>query len=67
MSEAKEDKSERRKCPPCGSTAVRRSQMRGPWELILKLMGYRAYRCERCDRRHYEFRGKEVGREKRDK
>jgi hypothetical protein len=37
--------------------AVRRSQMRGFVERgTLRLIGMRAYRCESCDQRHYNFR-----------
>ena len=50
-----------RKCPECGSGDVRRSQMRGLWERgVLKMVGMKAYRCERCDRRYYEFKGIEL-------
>lgn len=45
-------------CPKCGSDEVRRSQMQGLMERVLRLIGFRAYRCERCDDRYYKFRGK---------
>jgi len=53
----KESKVEERKCPECGSGNMRRSQMRGFWERgVLRTIGVRAYRCERCFYRYYEFR-----------
>jgi hypothetical protein len=55
-------KNEARNCPECGSTAVRRSQMRGFLERgLLRPVGVRAYRCESCDARHYGFE-RSVGR-----
>jgi transcriptional regulator NrdR family protein len=49
-------RTEVRKCPECGSGAVRRSQMRGFLERgILRPVGLRAFRCESCDARHYGF------------
>ena len=45
-----------RECPNCKSTDVRRSQMTGFLERsILRIIGIRAYRCERCDQRRYGF------------
>ena len=45
-----------RKCPECGSSAVRRSLMRGFLERgVLRPVGLRAFRCESCDARHYGF------------
>lgn len=56
MSATTEAKAEH-KCPECGSGEVRRSQMRGFLERgVLKALGARAYRCEGCDRRYYEFK-----------
>ena len=56
---------EERKCPECGSGNMRRSQMRGFWERgVLRTIGVRAYRCERCDDRYYEFR---LGKDKHEK
>ena len=56
-------KSEGRKCPECGSTTVRRSQMRGFLERgVLRPVGLRAYRCESCDARHYGFERSGAGR-----
>ena len=53
----KEHKVEERKCPQCGSGDRRRSQMRGICErVVLRTIGVRAYRCEGCDYRYYEFR-----------
>jgi DNA-directed RNA polymerase subunit RPC12/RpoP len=53
----KEYKVEERKCPKCGSGGMRRSQMRGFWEqVVLRTIGAKAYRCERCDHRYYQFR-----------
>jgi hypothetical protein len=43
-------------CPACHSNALRRSQMRGLLERgILKPFGLRAYRCEGCDKRFFQF------------
>src|SRR5712675_1304524 len=54
---AKESEVEERKCPECGSGNMRRSQMRGFWERgVLRTIGVRAYRCEKCDHRYNEFR-----------
>ncbi len=51
-----EYKVEGRKCPECGSRNTRRSHMWGLWEgVVLRAIGVRAYRCESCDRRYYEF------------
>jgi hypothetical protein len=45
-----------RKCPACKSERVRRSQMRGLFERsLLKALGVKAYRCEKCDARFYRF------------
>ncbi len=56
---------EERKCPECGSGNMRRSQMRGFWERgVLRTIGVRAYRCEKCDHRSYEFR---LGKDKHEK
>jgi len=45
-----------RLCPSCKSEKVRRSQMRGLLERgLLKPLGMKAYRCERCDARFYRF------------
>jgi hypothetical protein len=44
-----------RKCPACKSGRVRRSQMRGLFERLLKALGVKAYRCEQCDVRFYRF------------
>jgi hypothetical protein len=45
-----------RQCPDCKSEKVRRSQMRGLLERgLLKPLGMKAYRCERCDARFYRF------------
>jgi C4-type Zn-finger protein len=53
----KESQVEERKCPECGSGNMRRSQMRGFWERgVLRTIGVRAYRCERCFYRYYESR-----------
>ena len=53
----KEYKVEGRKCPECGSGDMRRSRMRGPWErVVLRTIGVKAYHCERCFYRFYEFR-----------
>ena len=58
MNEVKAAKIEERKCPECGSRTVRRSQMRGLWERgVLRAVGVKAYRCEGCDKRYYEFKG----------
>jgi len=51
-----ESEVEERKCPECGSGNMRRSRMRGFWErVVLRTIGVRAYRCERCFHRNYEF------------
>jgi len=43
-------------CPYCGSFDVRRSHRRGLAEvLILPLLLRRPFRCEVCDRRHYNM------------
>ena len=61
----KESEVEERKCPECGSGNMRRSQMRGFWERgVLRTIGVRAYRCEKCDHRYYEFR---LGKDKHEK
>jgi len=60
-------KSERSKCPKCGSAEVRRSHMRGLVERgVLKLVGVKAYRCESCDWRYYAFCRTETKHEKLD-
>jgi hypothetical protein len=49
------------KCPKCGCKEVRRSQMRGLWERgVLRALGVRAYRCDGCDHRYYDFKAIEV-------
>jgi ribosomal protein L37AE/L43A len=53
VNSAKTKKKETLKCSSCGSKDVRRSQMRGLLESILKVVGVHAYRCEDCDRRFY--------------
>ena len=46
-----------RKCPVCGSTIVRRSQMIGFFERsMLRIIGLRAFRCEDCDHRFFSFK-----------
>jgi len=61
----KEYKVEERKCPKCSSGNMRRSQMRGFWErVVLRTIGVKAYRCERCFYRYYEFRRGEAKHEK---
>jgi len=58
MSVLKEIRTEKRYCPECRSQQVRRSHLRGFWERgVLKMIGVRAYRCESCDKRYYEFKG----------
>jgi hypothetical protein len=48
-------RSERRKCPKCGSSDVHRSPMRGIVERdVLRAIGIHVYRCERRDRRYYD-------------
>ncbi|MFZ0819244.1 MAG: hypothetical protein WAM91_04190 [Candidatus Acidiferrales bacterium] len=43
-------------CPYCGSFDVRRSHRRGLSEvLFLPLVLLRPFRCEMCDRRHYNM------------
>jgi hypothetical protein len=45
-----------RKCPECKSKMVRRSHMRGLLERgLLKPLGVKAFRCEKCDARFYRF------------
>ena len=52
----KESEVEGRKCPECGSGDMRRSRRRGFWErVVLRMVGVKAYRCERCFYRYYEF------------
>jgi rubredoxin len=47
---------EERKCPECGCGDKRRSHMRGLWERgVLRTIGVRAYRCDACQHRYYEF------------
>jgi C4-type Zn-finger protein len=54
---AKEYQVEERKCPECGIGGMRRSRMREPWErVVLRTIGVKAYRCESCFYRYYEFR-----------
>ena len=61
MNEVNSAKIKMRKCPECGSRKVRRSQMRGLWERgVLRAVGVKAYRCEGCDKRYYEFKRIEV-------
>ena len=65
MQTIQETKVKKQSCPECGSKAVHRSQMRGFVERgVLKLIGVRAYRCESCDQRYYEFKRIEFGAEK---
>ena len=61
----KESEVEEQKCPECGSGNMRRSRMRGFWErVVLRTIGVKAYRCERCFYRYYEFRRGEAKHEK---
>jgi hypothetical protein len=61
VNEVKAAKIEIRKCPKCGCEEVRRSQMRGLVERgVLKMVGVKAYRCERCDWRFYGVRRAET-------
>jgi len=61
VNEVRAAKIEKRKCPECGSREVRRSHMRGFWErVVLRAFGVKAYRCEGCDKRYYEFKGTDV-------
>lgn len=61
VNEVKAANVKKHKCPKCGSKEVRRSQMRGLWERgVLRALGVRAYRCDGCDHRYYEFKGIEV-------
>jgi ribosomal protein L37AE/L43A len=47
---------EKRMCPVCKSRALHRSQMHGVLERrILRLVGVRAFRCDKCDHRFYGF------------
>jgi predicted nucleic-acid-binding Zn-ribbon protein len=61
VNKVKAAKVEKHKCPKCGCKAVRRSHMRGFWEgSVLRALGVKAYRCDGCDHRYYEFKGIEV-------
>ena len=43
-------------CPSCRSGQLHRSQMRGLLERgVLRNLGIRAFRCERCDERFFRF------------
>lgn len=45
-----------RSCPFCMSRAVRRSHRRGFFEtLVLPLVLLRPFRCEDCNKRHYNL------------
>jgi DNA-directed RNA polymerase subunit RPC12/RpoP len=44
--------SDRRRCPYCHSTELRRSRARG-FERLLRFAHLRPYRCDACDRRFY--------------
>jgi predicted nucleic-acid-binding Zn-ribbon protein len=57
VNEVQAAKIKKHKCPECGSHKARRSQMHGFWERgVLRVVGVRAYRCEKCDKRHFEFK-----------
>jgi len=61
LSELMEAKAQERRCPECGSSNVRRSQMRGLWERgVLKPLGVRAFRCAACDQRYRGSKGIEA-------
>lgn len=49
--------SARRACPNCGSANIRRSNARGPFEVLLRsVFQIKPYRCQECDDRHFRFR-----------
>lgn len=49
--------SARRACPSCGSANIRRSNARGPFEVLLRsVFQIKPYRCQECDDRHFRFR-----------
>jgi rubredoxin len=65
MSVLEQAMAKKRKCPECGSEQARRSQMRGLLQRsIYRIIGLKAYRCESCDFRYYEFKRIEVKSEK---
>src|SRR5712692_9380338 len=45
-----------RRCPDCRSLDVRRSERKGLMErIVLRLLVFRPFRCQRCSRRYYGF------------
>jgi hypothetical protein len=44
---------DKRSCPKCGSSDVRRSSRDGLWSSILAIMGRWPYRCRSCRSRFY--------------